>query len=350
MVSLHLPEAGGTARPMMSAPWPDPGTLGRSGDPAVTAIVIFLDEERFLPDAVESVLSQTYRDWELLLVDDGSRDGSTDFARRVARQFPQRIRYLEHPGHHNRGMSASRNLGLRHARGRYVAFLDADDVWVPDTLAQQVAILAAYPDAAFVYGPLRVWYSWTGEPADQGRDYYYGFGPQGIHPFPDQLVAPPRLVPLFLEDHFFTPGGLLAQRAALEAVGGYVESFRGNYEDTAMLVKLCLRFPVYVSSRCWYQYRKHPASWTTRTLERGGLEADESRFLKWVGSYLRAQAIRNREVWRALRRARRRLHHPRLAALLDASRRWTRVARLGRRLAARALRFTGWTAKPTRPS
>jgi glycosyltransferase involved in cell wall biosynthesis len=329
---------------------PGPGGPNPSGDPAVTAIVIFLDEERFLPEAVASVLSQTYREWELLLVDDGSRDGSTEVARQAARQFPERIRYLEHPGHQNRGMSASRNLGLRHARGRYVAFLDADDVWMPNTLAEQVATLATHPEAAFVYGPLRVWYSWTGEPDDQGRDYYYGFGPQGIHPYPDQLVLPPRLVPLILEDHFFTPGGLLAQRAALEAVGGYIESFRGNYEDTALLVKLCLRFPVYVSSRSWYQYRKHPASWTTRTLERGGMEADESRFLEWVGSYLRDQRVRDRDVWRALRRARRRLHHPGLATLLDARQHWARVRRLGRRLAARALRFTGWTAKSAPPT
>src|SRR5438094_6087369 len=109
--------------------------------PAVTAITIFLNEETFLADAVESVLAQSNRDWELLLVDDGSSDGSSGIAQSYAERNPQRIRYLEHSGHENRGMSASRNLGLTQARGRYVGFLDADDIWMPGKLAEQCAIL-----------------------------------------------------------------------------------------------------------------------------------------------------------------------------------------------------------------
>src|ERR1043165_10106697 len=107
--------------------------------PAVTAITIFLNEEKFLVEAVESVLAQSSQDWELLLVDDGSSDGSTEIARSYAERHPDRIRRLEHPGHANRGMSASRNLGVSQARGRYVGFLDADDVWLPGQLAEQCA-------------------------------------------------------------------------------------------------------------------------------------------------------------------------------------------------------------------
>ena len=84
-------------------------------------MIIFWEAERFLEEAIESVVAQTYASWELLLVDDGSRDGSTAIARRYVRRFPDRMRYLEHPGHANLGMSASRNLGIRHSRGSYVA-------------------------------------------------------------------------------------------------------------------------------------------------------------------------------------------------------------------------------------
>ena len=80
-------------------------------------IMIFLDERRFIQEAIQSVLSQTYEHWELLLVDDGSRDGSSEIARRIATQYPAKVRYLEHTGHQNLGMSASRNLGVRHAKG-----------------------------------------------------------------------------------------------------------------------------------------------------------------------------------------------------------------------------------------
>lgn len=95
--------------------------------PLVSAVIIFLDERGFLGEAVESVLGQTYGRWELWLIDDGSSDGSSEIARRYAEQYPEKVRYLEHAHHKNRGMSAARNLGMRHARGEYIAF------WTPMT-------------------------------------------------------------------------------------------------------------------------------------------------------------------------------------------------------------------------
>ena len=83
--------------------------------PLVSVVMPFLDGIRFLPEAIDSVVTQTYPEWELLLVDDGSTDGSSALARDYARGRPDRIRYLEHAGHANRGKSTSRNLGI--ARG-----------------------------------------------------------------------------------------------------------------------------------------------------------------------------------------------------------------------------------------
>ncbi len=80
--------------------------------PFVSAIVIFLNENRFLQEAIESIFAQTYDHWELLLVDDGSTDESSDIALRYAERHPEKVRYLEHAGHENRGMSVSRNLGI----------------------------------------------------------------------------------------------------------------------------------------------------------------------------------------------------------------------------------------------
>src|SRR5262245_29579160 len=106
--------------------------------PAVSIITIFLNAEPYLDEAIRSVLSQSYDNWELLLVDDGSIDGGTGIAKRYARSFPRKIHYLDHDGHQNKGMSASRNLGVSYAMGEHIAFLDADDVWLPDKLEQQV--------------------------------------------------------------------------------------------------------------------------------------------------------------------------------------------------------------------
>ena len=162
----------------------DPPAAG----PLVSVIMIFLNAERFITSAIESVLAQTYAAWELVLVDDGSTDGSSAIARRFAQLQPARIRLVEHEGHANRGMSASRNLGLRQARGAYIALLDADDVYLPAKLERQVAILQAQPEAAMVYGATLHWFSWTAQPRRGPR----GFPPQtrGGTEHPDPAAAP----------------------------------------------------------------------------------------------------------------------------------------------------------------
>ena len=141
-----------------------------SGEPRVSVVMIFLNAERFIREAIHSVFAQTRDDWELLLVDDGSSDGSSAIASRCAADNPGRVRYLEHAGHQNRGMSASRNLGVRNARGRYVAFLDSDDIWQPGKLELQVPILDSHREAAMVYGPTEYWYGWTGKLRDVRRN------------------------------------------------------------------------------------------------------------------------------------------------------------------------------------
>ena len=143
--------------------------------PLISVVIIFLNAERFIAEAIESVFGQTYKDWELLLVDDGSSDVSSAIARRYTEQHPEKVYYFEHAGHENRGMSASRNLGIRHARGQYIALLDADDVWLPKKLEYQVEILSRYPEAGMVVGPIQWWYSWTGKPDDFARDFVAPF-------------------------------------------------------------------------------------------------------------------------------------------------------------------------------
>ena len=102
-----------------------------SSKPLVSGIIIFLNAEKFIEEAIDSVFAQTYDNWELLLVDDGSTDRSTKIAQQYAQHYLAKVRYLEHENHQNLGMSATRNLGIRNVKGKYIAFLDADDVWLP---------------------------------------------------------------------------------------------------------------------------------------------------------------------------------------------------------------------------
>jgi glycosyltransferase involved in cell wall biosynthesis/SAM-dependent methyltransferase len=264
--------------------------------PAVTVITIFHDEERFLAEAAESVLAQTSDDWELLLCDDGSTDRSPAIARAYAEAHPGRIRYLRHPGGANRGMSATRNLGLRHARGEYVAFLDGDDVWVPEKLERQVTLLEAHPDAAGVYGRLHVWHAWTRRADDLDRDYVQPLG--GL---PDALAEPPELLIRFLRDDVYTPSGLLFRRAALEEVGGYEEDFRGMHEDGIVLAKICLRWPLYASGEVWYKYRQHPDSCCTQAIATGRDREALLAYLTWIAEYLTRNDMEDSEVAEVVR-------------------------------------------------
>src|SRR6187431_834910 len=137
--------------------------MTRPGDsPLVSVIMIFHNAERFLNEAVRSVLGQTFGDIELLLIDDGSTDGSTGAAGKFAGEFPGLVHVFEHPEHANRGMSASRNLGMVSARGELIAFLDSDDVWEPNHLAEQVHLLRSHPAVGMVCGRAMNWRSWDG--------------------------------------------------------------------------------------------------------------------------------------------------------------------------------------------
>jgi glycosyltransferase involved in cell wall biosynthesis len=274
-------------------------------NPLVSVIIIFLNAgETFFKEAIASVFAQTYPHWELLLVDDGSTDISTKIARQYASQYSDRIRYLEHEFHQNRGMSASRNLGIEHARGNYIALLDADDIWLPQKLEKQVAILAAHPEAAMVYGSTLMWFSWQ-EQSEPSCDRQRNLGVE-----PDTVISPPTLVPLFLQQMAETPGtcSVLMRREIVQAVGGFENSFRGMFEDQAFFYKVCLRAPVFIESGCWDRYRQHTNNSCSISQLQGQYSPDQANpahlnFLTWLEQYLKEQDIQDSAIWQALNTA-----------------------------------------------
>lgn len=249
--------------------------------PCVSVIIIAYNGEAFLAQAIDSVLAQTFQDFDLLVVD----DGSTDRTRQIAdayRMARRRVRVLAHPDGGNHGMSATRNLGLSQARGEFIAFLDADDVWVPEKLEQQVAILRAQPDVGLVYGRARIWRSWCGD----GDDFYYDLGVA-----PDQAHAPPTLFRKQLRNVDQTPtsSGAMMRAGAVFAAGGFEPAFRSMFEDQVFFAKLLLRTPAWVSSATWFNYRQHPASATARSAARGADEGARLKYLTWLADYLYAR-------------------------------------------------------------
>ncbi|HZH95582.1 MAG TPA: glycosyltransferase [Flavisolibacter sp.] len=277
--------------------------------PLVSIITPFLNTEKFFEECIESVLSQTYHNWELFLIDDGSFDGSTEIARSYAAKFPDQIFYLEHPQHQNRGASASRNLGIQTSTGKYIAFLDSDDIYLPRKLEDQVVLLNAQPRAGMLYSFTEYWHSWSGLPQDAERDWVW----DNLGVMPNTLVEPPNLLTMFLQYGGTVPcmGSVLARREAIGAVGGWEEVFKYIYTDQVFHAKICLRWPVFVASGCWDKYRQHPDS-SCHIVERTN-KGDEAKrnFLTWLEGYLVQKGVqKDTALWKALKKALWPFKHP----------------------------------------
>ena len=269
-------------------------------DPTVSVVMpIHNAPSAFLREAIDSILQQTYSNWQLMLVEDGSTGECVAVARDYAVRYPGLVVYLEHDGHYNHGMSASRNLGIAHSSGEYLAFLDADDVWLPHTMTEQVSTIEAQPTAAMVYGNTEYWYSWTGRETDRRRDRQPELG-VGL----DTLMKPPALVPRLLSGSVAVPctcSLMIKRQFVVEALGGFEAAFRSLYEDQVFYVKVGLRAPVYVVAQTWGRYRQHAGMSTKAAVNSD--EAIRARliFLRWVESYLRKHDIRDAEVWQHLK-------------------------------------------------
>lgn len=264
-----------------------------SEQPIISVVMIFFNAVRFIDEAITSVTRQTsVNAWELVLVDDGSTDGSSEIARRWSETNQERIRYVEHPGHENRGMSSARNFGVSVARGQFINFLDSDDVMLPGTIDHFVGAFADHPDADLVIGRVITWISWTGKRNDASRDWIRGHPATVVR---NEVVPPTRL----FRGIYGTPKawsvpaicGIAIRRDALDRIGGFDSSFRGMYEDQVIYSKIGLHLSCVLDDRVLALYRQH--QWSACSLD--GLtnhwnpwRANPKRqhFLSWLVAYV----------------------------------------------------------------
>jgi glycosyltransferase involved in cell wall biosynthesis len=273
--------------------------------PLVSAIIVVLNGEHFLDEAIGSVVMQTLADWELIVADDGSTDRTREIVQARAVTDP-RIRLVAHPDGENHGIAATRNMALGHARGTYIAFLDADDVWLPEKLAEQVAVLDADPELGLVYGRSLIWHSWN--PTDSYVDYYYPLGVQ-----PDRRHEPPVLFELLMRNQTQTPTqcNVMVRADLLRSLGGFEPRFH-MFEDYSFYGKALALTPAYVSDRTWAKYRQHPQSCTAMLASSGDNDVLWDDFLRWLAGAM-APMRPSRRVRVAIRRARMRVIKDRLA-------------------------------------
>ena len=208
--------------------------------PTVSVVVAAYNAERFLADALDSVAAQTAPPLETVVVDDGSTDRTAE----IAERHPVGARLVRQE---NAGSAAARNRGIAEARGALVAFLDADDLWLPHKLDRQIAALGrtgarwCYTDARFVDAE-------TGHTLGRWSD---------THPAPEGDVAR-----ALLGGNFITVPTVLAERTVLDAVGGFPETLPGRAsisEDWALWLRVAIDHAVaYVDEPC-AAIRQHAA-------------------------------------------------------------------------------------------
>ncbi len=251
--------------------------------PLVSVVIPCFNYGRFLPHALDSLLRQSYQDWECIIIDDGSTDDTRHVSRGYA-ALDDRIRWMSIP---RRGASAARNHGLRASRGRLVQFLDADDLLEENKLAQQVECFARHrPPVDIVYSSAR--YFTTAEP---GRRDYSVSGSDT--PWIPELSGPGMAVLPVLADRNIMPiNAALVSRDLIDRVGGFNEGLRCA-EDWEYWIRCALAEAAFLYSdreRARALVRRHDGS-TTAT-QRMAMLKDSFRLREWALAKVPARSDR----------------------------------------------------------
>lgn len=220
--------------------------------PLVSVVIPVYNGERFLRESLESVFAQTFHDYEIVCVDDGSTDGSCS----SLKQYGVRVRVIQQA---NAGQSAARNEGVRQASGAFVAFLDQDDRWYPSKLAQQVAVMNAEPDVVLAHC------NYDRMDSD-GRVLVAGAA------LAEQASALASPLGRLIGEALVFPSAMLVRRDVFQQVGGFDPELRG-FEDFDLIARLKQQGRFVLLPESGMAYRLHAGGFTRS----GGLGVIRSR-------------------------------------------------------------------------
>ncbi|MGA2099310.1 MAG: glycosyltransferase family A protein [Candidatus Acidiferrum sp.] len=223
--------------------------------PRVSAIIPAYNAARFLPTSIESVIRQTYDQWEIVVVDDGSTDDTREVVSSYAHQLGDKLRYVYQP---NAGVPAARNTGIRNARGELIALLDADDIWLPSRLERSVVAMDSDPEVGLVHGKFeRV--SSDGEPI------------KNLLPtFPTQYLSGKISDQIYTRKIHLGCLTVTFRRSCIEKAGWFDETMLVT-EDRDLWFRIALHYKVAFVDEVIAKYR----------VSSGSLMSDPERSFKW---------------------------------------------------------------------
>ncbi|MDX5385623.1 MAG: glycosyltransferase [Alteromonadaceae bacterium] len=200
--------------------------------PLVSIITPTFNRERTITQAVESLLAQSYPHWELIIVDDGSQDGTRESL--ASYLDDDRIHYHFQE---NQGQSIARNLALQYAQGELICFLDSDDLWVPEKLARQVALMEAYPEVDVLHSDEIMIDEQGRELSRKNMRRYSG-----------------RIARQMLVDNSVSINTVMARRECFDTMGGFSGRY-GVADDYDIWLRFSARFTFHYVPEYWGYYR-----------------------------------------------------------------------------------------------
>jgi glycosyltransferase involved in cell wall biosynthesis len=203
--------------------------------PNVSVVIPAYNAMKYLPETISSLLAQDYTDFEAIIVNDGSTDNTQEWESKIQ---DSRVIFISQE---NRGLSGARNTGIRHAEGKYIAFLDADDLWHMSKLKKQVQQLDDNSEAGLVY-------SWVSYIDEQGRSVGKCLQNSDVGMVWERLI-----------EHNIVECGSVAmvRRQCFEECGLFDESLKSAVEDWDMWLRIAARYPFTVVEEALTYYRQH---------------------------------------------------------------------------------------------
>jgi glycosyltransferase involved in cell wall biosynthesis len=271
--------------------------------PLVSVVIPLLNAGSYIDECLSSVIHQTYRNLEVIVVDDGSSDDGPERVRKVQQSSQVTVRYVPSVDRQSCGPGWARQRGVQEAQGSLLAFLDADDVWVEDKIAAQVAVFEKFPTVGLVYGKI----SFVDRASQPMMVDGYGTMGKGI---PDQ---PFMAFGMILRDNVVPTSTVMVRTSWLHSVGGFHTEPRHHHEDWLVWCKLAYFYNVFFLPSVLAYHRVHTSSYGVTLLQQRNLIHAEINFLQLLFTFLLSHPktdkskIRQhftRQLWRSLLRVR----------------------------------------------
>ena len=213
--------------------------------PQISVVIPVYNGEKTIEESIASVLAQTFTDFELIIINDGSQDHTPNIVQQIIQQTDDfRLKLYSYP---NKGLAASRNRGITKAQGKYISFLDADDLWTKDKLASQYDALQTHPQAAVAYSGT----NWINEAGNIIK-----------HASPPSTSGNVYSI-LLLFNLVGSGSNVLIKREALLRVGDFDESLNAS-EDWDLLIRLAAKYEFVSIDLPQVLYRQSPNSMSSK--------------------------------------------------------------------------------------